>query len=112
MLNDTLAHSTDGDRGHVRELSAADTLVDTSGEFLHFNAQDPQSTIKPSPLKERTLDPNFVPSVIPSTHSNRTLVLCFDGTGDQFDEDNSNIVNLCSLLKRDDRSQQMVYYQV
>lgn len=25
--------------------------------------------------------------VIPETHNNRTLVLCFDGTGDKFDED-------------------------
>jgi hypothetical protein len=25
--------------------------------------------------------------IIPSKHSNRTIILCFDGTGDQFDED-------------------------
>ena len=25
--------------------------------------------------------------VIPKTHNNRTLVLCFDGTGDKFDSD-------------------------
>ncbi|KAJ3836743.1 hypothetical protein EV361DRAFT_951281 [Lentinula raphanica] len=49
--------------------------------------------------------------VIPKTHGHRTLVLCFDGTGDQFDEDNSNVVNLFSLLKKDDPSQQLVYYQ-
>ncbi|KAK0487950.1 hypothetical protein IW261DRAFT_1548713 [Armillaria novae-zelandiae] len=53
-----------------------------------------------------------IPATIPPKHESRTLVLCFDGTGDQFDADNSNIVQLCSLLKRDDRSQQMVYYQV
>ncbi|KAK0221349.1 hypothetical protein IW262DRAFT_1272039 [Armillaria fumosa] len=52
-----------------------------------------------------------IPTTIPPKHESRTLVLCFDGTGDQFDADNSNIVQLCSLLKRDDRSQQMVYYQ-
>ncbi|KAH8987092.1 hypothetical protein EDB86DRAFT_3082464 [Lactarius hatsudake] len=43
--------------------------------------------------------------------SPRTLVLCFDGTGDQFDADNTNIVQFCSTLKKDDKNQQMVYYQ-
>ena len=78
-------------------------------------------------------------TVIPSSHDARTLVLCFDGTGDQFDADvrpyspfagcasdrylahrtplfcclqNSNIVQFFSMLKKDDKSQQLVYYQV
>ncbi|KAI0688127.1 hypothetical protein BC835DRAFT_1408164 [Cytidiella melzeri] len=62
-----------------------------------------------------------LPSCIPA-HANlssdphassppRTLVLCFDGTGDQFDTDNSNVVQFFSMLKKDDRRQQMVYYQ-
>jgi uncharacterized protein (DUF2235 family) len=38
-------------------------------------------------------------------------VLCFDGTGDQFDADNSNIVQFVSLLKKNDPNEQMVYYQ-
>ncbi|KAI0714718.1 hypothetical protein C8Q76DRAFT_767966 [Earliella scabrosa] len=46
-----------------------------------------------------------------SSHPPRTLVLCFDGTGDQFDADNSNVVSFFSLLKKDDRHEQMVYYQ-
>ncbi|KAI0333978.1 hypothetical protein GY45DRAFT_1243335 [Cubamyces sp. BRFM 1775] len=49
--------------------------------------------------------------VVPPTHPARTLVLCFDGTGDQFDSDNSNVVSFFSLLKKDDRKEQMVYYQ-
>ncbi|EGN93859.1 hypothetical protein SERLA73DRAFT_188970 [Serpula lacrymans var. lacrymans S7.3] len=49
--------------------------------------------------------------IIPETHEHRTLVLCFDGTGDQFDADNSNIIQFFSMLKKDDMSQQMVYYQ-
>ncbi|KAF7358977.1 DUF2235 domain-containing protein [Mycena sanguinolenta] len=49
--------------------------------------------------------------VIPPEHPFRTLVLCFDGTGDQFDNDNSNIVQLFSMLHKGDRSRQMVYYQ-
>ncbi|PIL31232.1 hypothetical protein GSI_05930 [Ganoderma sinense ZZ0214-1] len=42
---------------------------------------------------------------------NKTLVLCFDGTGDQFDSDNSNVVEFFSLLSRDNHDEQMVYYQ-
>lgn len=60
----------------------------------------------------------------------RTLVLCFDGTGDQFDDDvrievatgccsgltnsmqNSNIVQFLAMLRKDDNSRQLVYYQV
>lgn len=61
---------------------------------------------KPSPIDRR------YPSVIPPKHSNRTLVLCFDGTGDEFDADNSNVVLLASLLKKDDITKQLVYYQV
>ncbi|CAK5284887.1 unnamed protein product [Mycena citricolor] len=41
----------------------------------------------------------------------RCLILAFDGTGDQFDSDNSNIVQLVSALKKNDKSKQMVYYQ-
>ncbi|KAI0253200.1 hypothetical protein BJV78DRAFT_1123425 [Lactifluus subvellereus] len=51
-------------------------------------------------------------AVVPPSHGTaRTLVLCFDGTGDQFDADNSNIVQFFSMLKKDDKSQQLVYYQ-
>lgn len=49
--------------------------------------------------------------IIPPSHSDRTLVLCFDGTGDQFDSDNSNVVNFFSTLKKDDPKEQLVYYQ-
>ncbi|KAI0684957.1 hypothetical protein BC835DRAFT_1386911 [Cytidiella melzeri] len=48
---------------------------------------------------------------VPPSHPQRTLVLCFDGTGDEFDSDNSNVVQLCSMLKKDDTTQQLVYYQ-
>ncbi|KAI9566395.1 hypothetical protein HD554DRAFT_2117826 [Boletus coccyginus] len=49
--------------------------------------------------------------VIPPVHTHRTIVLCFDGTGDQFGTDNSNIIQFFSMLKKDDPAQQMVYYQ-
>jgi hypothetical protein len=58
------------------------------------------------------INPCVCPPVIPPDHTNRTLVVCFDGTGDQFDSDNSNIVQLVQLLKKDDITKQLVYYQV
>ena len=68
---------------------------------------------KPLPRRrEETVDPRQCPPVIPPKHPNRTLILCFDGTGDQFDADNSNVVQLVSLLKKDDSTKQLVYYQV
>ncbi|KAG5351898.1 hypothetical protein C0989_004619 [Termitomyces sp. Mn162] len=63
---------------------------------------DPEKAPAPTPK---------LPPVIPPNHDHRTLVLCFDGTGDQFDSDNSNIVELVSLLKKNDPHKQMVYYQ-
>ncbi|KDQ11571.1 hypothetical protein BOTBODRAFT_135627 [Botryobasidium botryosum FD-172 SS1] len=65
-----------------------------------------------APARSNSVDDIF-PTVIPvpGPDRRRTLVLCFDGTGDQFDNDNSNIVELFSMLKKDDRTQQMVYYQ-
>ncbi|KDN51574.1 hypothetical protein RSAG8_00119, partial [Rhizoctonia solani AG-8 WAC10335] len=41
----------------------------------------------------------------------RMLVLCFDGTTNVYDGTNTNVVKLFSLLKRDNRMEQMVYYQ-
>ncbi|KDN34067.1 hypothetical protein RSAG8_12855, partial [Rhizoctonia solani AG-8 WAC10335] len=41
----------------------------------------------------------------------RTLVLCFDGTSNHFSDKNTNVVKLVELLKKDDPSKQMVYYQ-
>ena len=40
----------------------------------------------------------------------RTIIVCLDGTGDKFDNDNSNIVHLISVLKKDD-PHQVSYYQ-
>ncbi|KAJ7078619.1 hypothetical protein B0H15DRAFT_860330 [Mycena belliarum] len=41
----------------------------------------------------------------------RTLVLCFDGTADQYDGYNTNVVKLFALLKKDDFREQLCYYQ-
>ncbi|KIK67876.1 hypothetical protein GYMLUDRAFT_155613 [Collybiopsis luxurians FD-317 M1] len=71
----------------------------TTSEFKKSYSQDSQGST------------SGTPDVVPPIHPYRTLVLCFDGTGDQFDNDNSNIVQLFSTLKKGDRDQQMVYYQ-
>lgn len=41
----------------------------------------------------------------------KNLVVLFDGTGDQFDSENSNIVKMASLLAKNDQTKQMFYYQ-
>ncbi|TCD62857.1 hypothetical protein EIP91_006338 [Steccherinum ochraceum] len=46
-----------------------------------------------------------------AAHRHRTLVLFFDGTGDQFDGDNSNVVQFLAMLKKDNNNEQLVYYQ-
>ncbi|KXT01627.1 hypothetical protein AC578_8024 [Pseudocercospora eumusae] len=43
-------------------------------------------------------------------HKGRNIIVALDGTGDQFDSDNSNIVHLVSCLKKSDPSQ-VSYYQ-
>ncbi|TQS38748.1 hypothetical protein Golomagni_00740 [Golovinomyces magnicellulatus] len=45
-----------------------------------------------------------------ATKAGRNLIICLDGTGDQFDDDNSNVVNFVACLKKDD-PQQVTYYQ-
>jgi len=65
--------------------------------------QSELSTVRPPPIRTQTtspltsLDDTQTPptagpgaydvTVIPPSHDARTLVLCFDGTGDQFDAD-------------------------
>jgi hypothetical protein len=41
----------------------------------------------------------------------RTIIICLDGTGDQFDNDNSNIVHFVSCLKKHSPDHQVTYYQ-
>jgi hypothetical protein len=52
-----------------------------------------------------------------STHSavmmgvTKTLVLCFDGSSNEYDDDNTNVVKFFSLLEKDDFHKQLCYYQ-
>ncbi|KAI9465065.1 hypothetical protein BJY52DRAFT_762429 [Lactarius psammicola] len=41
----------------------------------------------------------------------RTLVLCFDGTSNEFSKRNTNVVKLYSILKKDSPKSQLCYYQ-
>lgn len=63
---------------------------------------------------QTSLDVDYTGPFVPPSSLNRprTLVLCFDGTDNAFGDNNSNVVQFFSLLKKDDPSQQMVYYQV
>ncbi|KAG6917743.1 hypothetical protein DXG01_001281 [Tephrocybe rancida] len=89
----------------LAELHGIEASFSTSGSSTDY-AESPQG----SSFKDAHPASEF-PKYIPPTHSARTLILCFDGTGDQFDSDNSNIVEFFTMLKKDDRDRQMVYYQ-
>jgi uncharacterized protein (DUF2235 family) len=52
---------------------------------------------------------DIIPHAGSRTH--RTLVLCFDGTGNEFDTKNSNVIRFYSMLKKDSWNDQRVYYQ-
>jgi hypothetical protein len=106
-------------------MASADSGVNSSDHIQELTMRFSESPVqtrsatqilaedKPPPVRrEHAIDPRGFPSVIPPDHNNRTLVVCFDGTGDQFDADNSNIVQLVQLLKKDDNTKQLVYYQV
>lgn len=110
-------------RQHVR---IADTADDGLSEDTSPTSTYSSSIVSPPghisfseerhPHRSKSLDPRFLSKTIPVPEENknrqRTLVLCFDGTGDCFDADNSNIVRFVSLLKKDDQKEQLVYYQV
>ncbi|KAF8066486.1 hypothetical protein FPV67DRAFT_1781048 [Lyophyllum atratum] len=87
---------------HVQDASLSSVLSDTATV-----TGSPQA----STFTGASVGGSEFPKTIPPTSLGRALVLCFDGTGDQFDSDNSNIVELFTMLKKDDRDKQMVYYQ-
>ena len=102
---------------HIQEatmFSTMGTMTFSDSPVQTRTATQVLAEDKPPPpvRREHAIDPRAFPSVIPPDHDNRTLVVCFDGTGDQFDADNSNIVQFVQLLKKDDNTKQLVYYQV
>ncbi len=92
---------------HVQKSSMSSTVFNINGSRLGKKfpvAVEPgQQTTNRAPL------PPFIGQI---PHPGKMLIVCFDGTGNDFNADNSNIVQLVSMLKRDDKTTQMVYYQV
>jgi hypothetical protein len=116
-------HTSLKNMAHMHEATDAtvidSTIPESSSGPIHEGSEEfSGNTNTTSPtrmgdkIKGEQLMGQEVFSIIPPTHEQRTLVLCFDGTGDQFDADNTNVVNLCSMLKKDEKEKQMVYYQV
>ncbi|KAB5593236.1 hypothetical protein CTheo_3318 [Ceratobasidium theobromae] len=54
------------------------------------------------------------PSILimpPKSKSGRTLILCFDGTSNRYNTDNTNVVKLVSLFDNSSPDRQLIYYQ-
>ncbi|KAG8728112.1 hypothetical protein FRC11_011784, partial [Ceratobasidium sp. 423] len=103
--------SYSGRRGDETTLTAS---PESGFEHVATSAPDIAELVDahaPRPHQPHRESTTSFPQVIPPAHESRTLVLCFDGLGDQFDQDNSNIAQFSQLLKKDDRNKQMVYYQ-
>ena len=120
-------------------LQSNRTVVDPSSysQRSTFHEKSPSITSYSEVAKDFRADQDFNRKWIEagcitsegSRHSPRNLILCFDGTGDQFDGDvsvtcspsgvpysaciqNTNVVQFVSLLKKDDIHRQLVFYQV
>lgn len=75
-------------------LSSSPAMSSSSSSTEGPSDADRKLTESPAPFSEGLWDYE----IIPKTHNNRTLVLCFDGTGDKFDADvrKPTTVNLLS----------------
>ena len=70
----------------------------------------PSSPAMPTAISNST--PGPATSHAEEAHKPRTLVLCFDGTADQYSAKVSNVVKLYSILRKDKVHDQLCYYQV
>ncbi|KAF9554069.1 hypothetical protein CPC08DRAFT_205753 [Agrocybe pediades] len=89
------------------------SLDDTTMVFTP-QAEDGGNTRPKPTLSNVSSRSVFIEETIPRpdpSRKHRTLALCFDGTRDEFDEDNSNVVNFFRMLRKDSPEDQMVYYQ-
>lgn len=97
--------------GHVKSISTtslADTAVNhdqgTQSKFSDSatvtSSSPQQSSFVKSPVQAEALHTPPTPDIIPPDHPFRTLVLCFDGTGDQFDADVIiSLLRFCNLTR-------------
>jgi hypothetical protein len=81
-----------------------------------YPLQDSDLTPHPGPLPDDEGPQRRLPPTIRALRNEqnshpRTLVICLDGTGDRFDNDNSNIVHFVSCLRKHDPKDQVTYYQ-
>lgn len=114
-------HKRDTTMTSLTDTVLGENTEQRDGEPLHkgsmFTVQSPASEAPTDPptrthprlLRDQKVDSDVIPP--DGNIDYRTLVLCFDGTGDQFDADNSNIVRFCTCLNKEDHTKQMVYYQ-
>ncbi|KAF8330662.1 hypothetical protein F5887DRAFT_78389 [Amanita rubescens] len=94
---------------HAQQPSASSTsptVVNVNGSRL-----EKEFPIGVESGQQTTSRSSLPPFIGQTPHSGKMLIVCFDGTGNDFNADNSNIVQLVSMLKRDDKTKQMVYYQ-
>ena len=91
-------HSKEATTVTTSNISAVETVVTptTDTHFSKFTGSNGTQTT--SPIRENSTSADFMTAVdagaVPPDHEGRTLVLCFDGTGDQFDSD----VMCCALV--------------
>ncbi|KDN34066.1 hypothetical protein RSAG8_12854, partial [Rhizoctonia solani AG-8 WAC10335] len=84
-------------------------LLNLRGEYKDASINIDEK-LKVEEYVDAVLIPEFWQNIF-TISSQRTLVLCFDGTSNHFSDKNTNVVKLVELLKKDDPSRQMVYYQ-
>ena len=122
-LRDTASTSPSKDTENLVPLHGP-TPLEVKGRGIF----DPKPNLCFSCNPVYTHDRNWIRPECPPQE--RNLILCFDGTGDSFDEDvsqlsrlgsrsqlmrhfqNSNVVQLLAMMKKDEPEKQLVYYQV
>lgn len=86
---------------------------DNSGPTIQKTDFAPPPESPPETLADqypRTIRALQQPRQQRDNHS-RTIVICLDGTGDRFDNDNSSVVHFVSCLKKHATEEQVTYYQ-
>lgn len=95
---------------HLKRSSSVTYPIQTSDYTPHPHPA-------PAPVVEEEVKapiPASIRACRDINHANqegRTIVVCLDGTGDQFDNDNSNVVHFVSCLKKHEPDKQATYYQ-
>ncbi|KAL5514281.1 hypothetical protein ACEPAG_2369 [Sanghuangporus baumii] len=113
--NTTFWLSSDGRKPSAGAPAGLETRPSEKPHPLRISMQSDISDLSIDSSPSRSLNTGYHGPIIPPNSDRsfrrRTLVVCFDGTGDQFDLDNSNVINFFSVLKKGDRKRQLVYYQ-